>query len=194
MLVTVRLLTESRAGCQAALSQRLIQQKKSACQAIYIYYSIRIIFSMRHYVNIKLSLISKPVSFIFYIVENCGVRHSWWGYLLTGTSWISSQKWPNLPHTHTHTLSECLLSSWALEWQEWAPHKAPERADDLNALIHHDSPSQTHPNTPSTWLHHRFLPARLREPGERLAPPKNIKRRIKCPCHAACSTHVHISL
>lgn len=36
MLVTVRLLTESRAGCQAALSQRLIQQKKSACQAIYI--------------------------------------------------------------------------------------------------------------------------------------------------------------
>lgn len=31
----------------------------------------------------------------------------------------------------TSSLTECLLSSWALEWQEWAPQKPPERAEDL---------------------------------------------------------------
>lgn len=93
-------------------------------------------------------------------------------------------------YTHTHTLTECLLSSWALEWQEWAPHKAPERADDLNVLIHHDSPSQTHPNTPSTWLSIASFPLHWRNPAKGW-PPKKIKIRIKRPRHAACSTHTH---
>lgn len=50
----------------------------------------------------------------------------------------------------TNSLTECLLSSWALEWQEWAPHKPPEWAEDLYMLVHHDSLTQTHQNTHNT--------------------------------------------
>lgn len=42
--------------------------------------------------------------------------------------------------------TECLLSSWALEWQEWARHNSPEWAQDLYMLIHHDSLTQTQQN------------------------------------------------
>lgn len=88
------------------------------------------------------------------------------------------------------SLSECLLSSWALEWQEWAPHKTPEQAGDLKVLIHHDSPTQTHPNTPSTWLIIASFPLDWRN----LAKGWLQEIKIKRLCHVVSSTHMHTSL